>query len=399
MLSAAPDLFEQVAETVSARAAELLGAPVFVTNERGAIVASDGFVLGSPPLERLLEDDDQIALRIPLRLGTHAGVVVVGQTRSGEVIPCRLMEALVELVVTQTTVVARLPHQNELKDKFIHDLLHGTSSNEIDLLREAQILGMDFSRPRAVLLIDARDFIMAPSIMGRRELIEVRMRRRAELVIKSVVGFFDLPDDTICAYIGDGEVAVLKASSSQDLRAWTDVGQDQPGAVWANLTALKRATTALLRRLRDDTNAKINIGVGRYYPEIEGIAHSYQDARAALSLGRRLQERSGVHCLDELGVAALVGLSDERTKTELAQHLLSPLDHAPELLETLDVFFAEDCRPSTTASRLAIHRNTLAYRLNKIASLTGLDPRHFDDAVQVRLALMLRTLAPEITAS
>lgn len=396
MLSAAQDLFEQVAETVTARAAELLGAPVVVTDERGLIVASDGFVAGSLAANHLVEDSDQLTLRIPLRLGgIHSGTVIVGQSHTGEVTPSRVVGALIELVVMQTTVVARLPQQNQIKDKFIHDLLHGPSGNLIDLLREAHILGMDFSRPRAVLLIDARDYIMAPSIMNRHELIEVRMRRRAERVIKSVVGFFDLPDDTICAYIGDGEVVVLKASSTQDLRAWTDAGQDQPGAVWANLTALKRATAALLRRLRDDTSAKINIGIGRYYPEIEGIAHSYQDAQAALSLGRRLQERSGVHCLDELGVAALVGLSDERTKAELAQHLLSPLDHAPELLETLDVFFAEDCRPSTTAGQLAIHRNTLAYRLNKITSLTGLDPRHFDDAVQVRLALMIRALSPE----
>src|SRR5579875_46023 len=312
MLSAAPDLFEQVAETVTARAAELLDAPVCVIDERGRVSASDGFIPGTIAPDVLPRREDQIALQIPLRLGTQTGAVIVGLTRGGDAIPSRLIQALIELVVTQTTVVARLPHQNQLKDKFIHDLLHGPAVDEADTLREAQVLGMDFSRPRAVLLIDAGDFIMAPSLMSRRELIEVRMRRRAQLVIKSVVGFFDLPDDTICAYIGDGEVAVLKASSSQDLRAWTDAGHDQPSGVWANLSALKRAASALLRRLRDDTSATINIGVGRYYPEIRGIANSYQDARAALSLGRRLRQRdSGVHCLDDLGVAALVGLSDE----------------------------------------------------------------------------------------
>jgi carbohydrate diacid regulator len=97
--------------------------------------------------------------------------------------------------------------------------------------------------------------------------------------------------------------------------------------------------------------------------------------------------------LSELGVAAFVGLSDERTKIDLAQHLLSPLDHAPELLQTLGVFFEEDCCPSSTARQLMVHRNTLSYRLSKVASLTGLDPRRFDDAVQIRLALVLRHLA------
>jgi carbohydrate diacid regulator len=39
-----------------------------------------------------------------------------------------------------------------------------------------------------------------------------------------------------------------------------------------------------------------------------------------------------------------------------------------------------------------VHRNTVRFRLEKIALLTGLDPRHFDDAVQIRLALLLNNL-------
>ena len=57
------------------------------------------------------------------------------------------------------------------------------------------------------------------------------------------------------------------------------------------------------------------------------------------------------------------------------------------------LFFAENCCPSSTASQLCIHRNTLSYRLDKIKLLTGLDPRQFDDAVQIRLALLLRKLS------
>jgi len=126
---------------------------------------------------------------------------------------------------------------------------------------------------------------------------------------------------------------------------------------------------------------------------VQELARSYQDARAALSLGRRFHGPSGVHCLDSLGLAAFVGVSDERTKVELATHLLSPLDQEPDLLATLAAFFAANCAPSLTAHHLAIHRNTLSYRLDKITSLTGLDPRCFDDGVQIRVALLLRSLS------
>ncbi len=85
--------------------------------------------------------------------------------------------------------------------------------------------------------------------------------------------------------------------------------------------------------------------------------------------------------LDDLGIAAFVGVSNERTKIDLADHLLRPLSGQPELLETLHVFFQENCSPTPTAESLSIHRNTLTYRLNRITALTGLDPRKFDDAV------------------
>jgi len=127
----------------------------------------------------------------------------------------------------------------------------------------------------------------------------------------------------------------------------------------------------------------MSMGIGRYHPGIQGLARSYQDARAALSLGHRFQGQNQVHCLDNLGVAAFVGISDESTKIDLAKHLLTPLDQESELIDTLRTFFAEDCYPSSTASKLSIHRNTLSYRLDKITSLTGLNPRRFDDAVQI----------------
>jgi carbohydrate diacid regulator len=99
-----------------------------------------------------------------------------------------------------------------------------------------------------------------------------------------------------------------------------------------------------------------------------------------------------LHCLDGLGIAAFGGIADEHIKIDLARHVLGPLDHEPELIETLDAFFAADCSPSTTACQLSIHRNSLNYRLDKVALLTGLDPRHFDQAAQIRLAFLLRSL-------
>ncbi|MGE5655534.1 MAG: PucR family transcriptional regulator [Actinomycetota bacterium] len=407
--------FERVAQAITEGISELLCARVAVIDDRGEAVASKG--LESANLLSPIPN-----FRIPICCDGRFGEVIITKPDNDEVISPRLVQVLVEMLVKQTVAVAQLPDRHELKNKFIHDLLRGTIAEEADILRQGQILGMDFSRPRAVILIDATDYILTPTLEEGHKTAQFpftkitknslqsphfapfifnHSEQRSQVIINSIVSFFHLPSDTICAYIGDGEVAVLKASATQDLVLWAERGGEssQSNPSWADLVALKRSATALLTRLRCDTKTAISIGIGRHHPGIQGLAKSYQDARAALSLGRCFQGPNQVHCLDELGIAAFVGISDERTKIDLAKHLLSPLDQQVDLLETIDAFFLENCCPSTTAKRLSIHRNTLSYRLDKIASLTGLDLRRFDDAMQIRLALLLSSLKGQVAQS
>ena len=393
-MSPESEQIKRIAHTVTDRLSELLKATITVTDEDDLVVASSQPVRVGVRFDLSTAGPVEAALRLPLQIRGRSASVIVEDTASGETASPRLMQALAELVVSQVLGTHNLPSPHELKSKFIHDLLRGPVADENDLLREGQILGLDLSRPRAVILIDAANYILTPDTGGWVETSEGWVRRRAQRIIETVVRYFHLPDETICAYIGEGEVAVLKASTSQDLAVWTDRGDDSAGRdpSWANLSALKRAGVGLLSRLQSTTSMPLGIGIGRYHPGIAGLARSYQDARAAISLGSRTQGPNQVYCLDGLGVATFVGVSDERTKSELARHLLSPLDQEPELLEMLHLFFFNNCCPSTTAGQLSIHRNTLSYRLDKVASLTGLDPRRFDDAIQIRLALLLRSL-------
>jgi carbohydrate diacid regulator len=384
--------FARVAQTIARQVGELLCAPVLVVDARARVVAESDLRCGDLLLE-CSESREREHLRTPFHAYGEIGTVIVGEPSNGETVSPRLAQVLVELVINQAVAVERQPNQHELKNRFIHDLLHGLIDDELTIQREARQLGLELSPPRAVILIDASDYILSEDDGGAATL-GARIQRRAQLLIGSVVSFFHLPNDTICAYLGDGVVAVLKASNTKNLAAWahgTSVSDDNNPS-WANLRALVSAGEGLLAHLRADTGAAISIGIGRHHPGLSGLARSFQDARAALSLGRRFQGQNHVHCLDRLGIAAFVGVADERTKIELATYLLSPLDQDDDLLVTLEVFFSENCSPSATAQRLSIHRNTLSYRLDKITSLTGLDPRRFDDAVQVRLALLLRSL-------
>lgn len=363
--------------------ADVLAARAVLVDDRGEVVASSGRTRGT---------HGQAPLRLPVRLEGEQFDLIVDGPDARDDAPDRLRRLLVELVVNQSSTLARVQRHDVLKDRFINSLLREPVANEAEALREAQILGMDLRRPRAVIIVDASEFLLDGAWRS-----EARLRERVRVVIDTIVRHFQLPNDTICAHLGEGHVAVLKAIRRQDLGEWALRGAraSLTKASWANLAALKSASNELLPKLRDEMQATPTLGVGRYHPRVRGLARSYQDARAALLLGQRLFGAGSVYSLDQLGAAAMLGVTDERTRLDLAQRILAPLDSEADLLDTLRAFFEQSCSLARTAHALSVHRNTLGYRLDKVAALTDLDPRRFDDAMQLRLAMLVRSLASD----
>ena len=60
-----------------------------------------------------------------------------------------------------------------------------------------------------------------------------------------------------------------------------------------------------------------------------------------------------------------------------------------ETLMTVDKFFENNLNVSETARHLFVHRNTLVYRMEKLQKATGLDIRVFEDALTLKIALMV----------
>jgi len=246
------------------------------------------------------------------------------------------------------------------------------------LVDQVEKLGIDCTLPRAVILVhlpeDTPEF-----------------KTKKESAIASIRRFFNLRDETICIDTGRGFIAILKAANSQNLEQWKTLSASNNPASWADLEALKKASKKLISILVSDTKAEIKIGIGRYHPGRNGLPRSYQDAKVALTIGQRIEKKDTVICLTDLGLPALV-YPDELTKLEMARYLLNPLDYEPELLKSLEVYFANDCQLALASAILSIHRNTLGHRFDKIQSLIGLNPRRFEDAIQIRLALMVEKL-------
>ena len=61
-----------------------------------------------------------------------------------------------------------------------------------------------------------------------------------------------------------------------------------------------------------------------------------------------------------------------------------------DLLPTLEAYLANDCNMNSTARAIYAHRHTVAYRLERVKELTGLDPAASED--RERLGLGLKAL-------
>ncbi|HEX2038875.1 MAG TPA: helix-turn-helix domain-containing protein, partial [Acidimicrobiales bacterium] len=86
-------------------------------------------------------------------------------------------------------------------------------------------------------------------------------------------------------------------------------------------------------------------------------------------------------------------------RIEYVEHVLGPILRLPavhkstNLLGTLEAYFRCGGRRSTAANLLAIHENSLRYRLDRVQALLGRDLRSGPDRIHVEIALALTQIA------
>lgn len=130
-----------------------------------------------------------------------------------------------------------------------------------------------------------------------------------------------------------------------------------------------------------------------HYPMMpaKSLYSSVLQLRETIMLGRTYHVGSNMHLPWLLQLEKLIHFIPETEKAGFLERVLKRLDVAldAEMTTTLEQFFQLDCNVSETAKKLYIHRNTLLYRLDKFKQETGLDVRTFNDAVLVKIAMLL----------
>lgn len=121
-------------------------------------------------------------------------------------------------------------------------------------------------------------------------------------------------------------------------------------------------------------------------------AHALDEAEQALVLGRQLFGSRSITAFNDLGVYRL--LVSQRESPELWRFYRDTLgrllDYGPssgDLIETLEGYFLARGNVSRAAALLHVHRNTLIYRLQRIAEIADINWEHAEDQLALQLAL------------
>lgn len=363
---------QDLAKKLAAKIETLTKLHFAITDLNGNILAkSSGFEAEKNPL-KVKKHKGSLALK---HKGKEIGYIYFKEKDKLKDIE-KLLSSVAELYINQFIFLDDMPLTERHLDKFAYDLLNG-GKDEDTLFVEAKALGIDLTLPRVAIAVmiggEMNDLLNETEIAGEER--EEQISRLKRKIASSIDSFYTRHRNNIVAYVGENVFAVLK-----------DIGDEEN--ISKNLEHFKNTINSIHYIVRNEVRNPVTIGVGGYYDGNLGLKQSFGEAIFTARLGEQIWGEDKMYHFDSFGVVAPLVQGIDESRKNYSQDLFSKFSNREEALRTLNTFFDADMSLTKTAYRLKIHRNTLVYRLDKITETLNLDPRIFDDAVQIKLALL-----------
>ena len=167
-----------------------------------------------------------------------------------------------------------------------------------------------------------------------------------------------------------------------------------------DMREIEKIARSIVDTISTEFYTKAIIGIGTPVDNLKDLSKSYKEAQVAIEVGKVFDIEKDVISYDNLGIGRLIyklpqSLCEMFLQEVFKKGPLESLDH--DTLITIQAFFENNLNVSETSRKLFVHRNTLVYRLEKIRKLTGLDLRHFEDAITFKVALMVKKYLSSIS--
>jgi sugar diacid utilization regulator len=359
-------------------AAGAAGGPVAVVVPRlGVAVVSDGGegalqvvrrYIGEQGRGRVAPVPAEVVAEVPIASGDErlGGVVLLAPGRpepeAVEFLHLAAVAALTEVAVEE----AREEVEENVRGSFLEELRERPEGlDAVDVVRRASRLGCDLERGAVVLCA---------------ELSSERPRHVVALIASEYSG-------ALAQHVEGGPAGRVYA-----LLPGMGDGEDQ--------TATIAAARALAGRLQRHGV----VALSSYYADPAELGRAIQEAELVLEvlqrgdgLGGPIQEDIGTGTYRLLFRVLASHPEEVRSFYEdtVASIVRYDDQYRTDLVQTLEAYLEHNCNMNATASAIYAHRHTVAYRLERVKELSGLDPMQTEDRERLGLGLKAyRIIAP-----
>lgn len=355
--------------------------PINIMDREGCIIASTdisrvgSFHSGAQDLiqhrmNHLMISDDadykesKNGISLPLMINNDL-VGVVGVTGPQEEVEVfgSIIKKMAELLIYDAYQTEQQQQRANAKNTFIYQWLFDPafpSDDEQTFQFNAQLLGIDTTIPRVIVLMQLREVSDAPIPY------DSPYCRQFKKILKS-----DFPAKKGHVHIRlNNRFILLCAETNQEMLGW-------------QLGTLKN-------KAEKQFPLALSIGIGTTSDTPQGVQRSYKEAERACQFSLKTRDAQ-IRWYQEADLILFLQDIPDYRQISFVHKLFPDCDTAciASWMKMLHYFFEYNGSITKTAASLYVHKNTLQYRLTKLRNLTGYDPRILNEAMPLYIAMII----------
>ncbi len=291
--------------------------------------------------------------------------------------------SVLALLITQRQALNVV--ESKYRGDFLRDVLSGRSKSREH--SEAYAVGLGWRLAMPCIVVAAQ---IDPQARGE-EPASTRVRRAWQARFHTAWSQVVARESKACpcADFSDEVVVLLSVPEGQEFA--------DPAATVAELQRMVEQMVHGVSGDRGGGRRPFSVGTSRLVTSFEQLPTAYQQARRATEVGRRFSGGSSTSHFDDLGIHRLIGLiPDGHELTVFAADILGELaeegPQAAELRKTLQVLLDHNLNVAEASRELAMHYNTMRYRITKLEKILGPFTTDANLRLNVAVALQVRKI-------
>lgn len=362
------ELSKRIAEKIVAEVNQIIPQKINLMDPHGTIIAStDPMRVGSfhegayrivteGLSEVIVDRDGEYAgalrgLNFPIVMGGRTLGVLGITGRYAEIVDsARIIQRMTELLLSEAYhAELRLVGEN-VRNSYLDEWLNGNRKNHnVAFVERGLALHMDVTVPRRVLACCVYEPARTQHLEALHDI--------------------DSAEQTIRRFIVNADRNNLFLKTPSGLVCLVTPQHDE------ELVAMAEAMCAAVEK--PFPNLRLAVGIDDCVGGLETMHSNSVKAQRALAACMRTHKSAAIRLYGDLNMEVFADAVDSMTKLEYVRRIMRGFSDAEiaRLLPVLEVFYDYDGSLSRAAEALYVHRNTLQYRLRRIAERTGYDPR------------------------